>query len=87
MSSFLERKVKRCCHPSDGTVLLVWTQEKRKFDYPAMNVNPGFHTAAHVLVTVVADLSQLHIRYQSSILLRNNGGAEERPSLRSVLGS
>jgi len=59
-------RVKRCCHPSDGTVLLVWTQEKRNFDFPAMNVKPGFHTQAHGLVTVVIELSQLHIWYLSS---------------------
>jgi hypothetical protein len=90
MSSFLERKVKRCCHPSDGTVLLVWTQEKRKFNSPAVNVKPRFHTLAHGLVTVVTELSKLRIHYRSSILLHNNGGAEERrgeTSLRSVSGS
>ena len=89
MSNFLEHKVKRCCRPSDGTVLLVWTQEKRKFDSPAVNVKPQFHTPAHGLVTVVTELSQLHIQYLSSILLHYNDGAEERhrTSVRSVSGS
>jgi hypothetical protein len=68
---------------------LVWTQEKIKFDFPAMNMKTGFHTSAHVLVTVVTELSQLRIWYLSSNLLHNNGGAEERygTSVRSVSGS
>ena len=89
MSSLLERRVKRCCHPSDGTILLVWTKEKGKFDFPAVNVKPPFHTPAHGLITVVTELSQLCIWYLSSSLLHSYGGAEERhrTSLRSVLGS